>query len=216
MSQSQLPDRLIKGHNYFPWDLPICPSLTAEGGNCFPTLGKCRRFWLLPPIQRGPWDVSYYQLPAPTTRTQRAEHWPEFGPGTESVFSQDQSQQTWAECRYGLLQNSEKKNWLNTLGLSIGGFFPHLWDGKSLSSAPRQRVNRKNMKRAAVSHAAPNLGKQVEWREEATFQLCFNEQVVCSSVSFDEWVFSFKSWRLSFITPSICSTRQDHFSTLDK
>lgn len=73
MSQSQLPDRLIKGHNYFPWDLSICPSLTAGGGNCFPTLGKCRRFWLLPPIQRDPWDVSHYQLPAPTTRTHREQ-----------------------------------------------------------------------------------------------------------------------------------------------
>lgn len=107
MSQSRLPDRLIKGHNYFPWDLSICPSLTAEGGNCFPTLGKCRRFWLLPPIQRDPRDVSYFQLPAPTTRTRRAE-------SADQNLAQVQSQcfsqeQTWAECRYDLLQSSEEK-----------------------------------------------------------------------------------------------------------
>lgn len=108
MNQSWLPDRLIKGHNYFPWDLSICPSLTAGGGNCFPTLGKCRRFWLLPPILRDPWAVSYYQLPAPTPRTHRKHRADQNLAQVQSQsFSQDQSQQT--ECRCGLPQTVKKK-----------------------------------------------------------------------------------------------------------
>jgi len=77
-----------KGNNYFPWDLSICSVLTAGGGNCFPILGKFRRSWLLPPIQRDLWDVSYYQLPALTKRTctESTRCLPEFGPGTESVL----------------------------------------------------------------------------------------------------------------------------------
>lgn len=75
--------------------------------------------------------------------TQSTECLPEFGPGTESVLQPDPSQQTWTEWRCGLLQNSEEKadEVLRTEALGI--FFAHLWDWKSLSSAPRQRVSRK-------------------------------------------------------------------------
>lgn len=214
MSQSELPDRLIKGYNYFPWDFSICPSFTAGGGNCFPTLGNCRRFWLLPPIQRDPWDVSYYQLPAPTTRAHREQRglsriWPRYGVSPSARISHNRLELN-ADVAFF---KTVKKKLVNYCELKYWGFFPHLWDEKSLSSAPRHRVSRKW--RAQQFPMQPPAWES-RWSGEATFQLCFNEQVVCSSVSFDEWVFSFKSWRLSFITPSICSTRQDRFSTLDK
>lgn len=202
-----------KGHNYFPWDLSISPILQLEEEIAFPSWENLEDFdcFLLFSRILGMYHItSFHSLPQGLTlRAQNA--WQVCTPS----FSRDLSQQGWTECRCRHLQNSEEKA-VEVLWTAFYYYYFFLslrfkkllrWEKTFIFSMTE---GSKKAEWVAVSHATPNLGKQVEWRGEATFQLCFNE-VVCSSVSFDEWVFSFKSWRLSFITPSICSTRQHRF-----
>lgn len=146
---------------------------------------------------------------------------PEFGSGIESVLQSGTITSAWDWVQMWSSPKQWRKSWWSTVDPGIVIllvylfwvfiFLPLRWEG--LSCAPRQRVSRK--RREQQFPMQPPTWES-RWSGEATFQLCFNEQVVCSCMSFDEWVFSLKSRRLSFITPSICSTRQDRFSTLDK